>query len=158
MLFDQQRGQANQSDQRGGRQTQPPARTQRRHAERRQMHDQRLIAVQARKHVDRRIVGINQAAQRTSQAGPRCARAKIHTRRIKHKHGRANKCTRKQRRHLLVKHIFYPETGPEHAPRHIKIPQDIKHDKARPKRKPVIERQMHDMIPQAEVLRHEIKR
>ena len=70
VLLDQQRGQADQNGQYSGRQTQPLARTQRRHAKRRQMHDQRLIAVQARKHVDRRIVGIDQAAKRASQAGP----------------------------------------------------------------------------------------
>ena len=47
----------------------------------------------------------------------------------------------------------FAQTRPEHTPRHIKIPQDVKHDERRTKRDPVIERQVHDMVAQTDVLR-----
>ena len=157
VLLDEQRGQADQNHQRKGCQPQRLVRTQRRRAKRHQMQHQRLIAVQARKHVDRRIVRIDEPAKRPKHARPLCRWAKVDARRVEHKHGYAQKRARKQCRRLPAEHVLRPQTRPEHTPRHIKIPQDVKHDERRTKRDPVIERQVHDMVAQTDVLRRKIR-
>ena len=157
MLLDNQRGQADQKHQHEGHQPQCFARAQRRRTKCHQMQHQRLIAMQARKHVDRRGMRIDEPAKRQKYPRPIRRGAKVDARRVEHKHGYAQKRARKQRRRLPAEYVLCPQTRPEHTPRHIEIPQDIKHDEHRAKRDPVVERQMHDMILQAEMLRHKIR-